>query len=80
MAIDPRYLEIERWSALTASSLAQYGYVANSTNEQEWRAWAERVRHLPALSAFSVPDPKFYADWRAWAYRLNEALLSLGIV
>jgi hypothetical protein len=76
---DPRYLEIERWSALTAASLRPFGEVASSTTEDDWEGWARSVKLLPALAPRFVPSPQGFQDWRAWALRLNEALYGLGL-
>lgn len=80
MPIDPRYLLIERWSALTASLLEPYGNVPRLTSEKDWPRWATAVKNLPALAPRFVPSPVGYDDdWRSWAFRLNEALGSLGL-
>lgn len=80
MAYDPRYLPWDRWSALTSSALRQYGYQPKSVAEVDWRQWAEAAFELPAMANKGIPSPYGFANWRDWAYRLNEALLLLGIV
>jgi hypothetical protein len=79
MAYDPRGMNIERWSALTASLLTPYGYVPVSTTEDDWQSWATSAKNIPILAPRFVPSPKGFGDWRAWAFRLNEALHSLGL-
>ena len=80
MAIDPRYLDVSRWTALTAQYLIPLGFIPKQATDENWRQWADSAKRLPQLGGYQVPDPRLYADWRLWAYRLNEALLSLGIV
>lgn len=79
MPFDPRYLPIERWSALTAASLKPFGDVAASTTEDDWQAWARSVKLLPALAPRFVPSPFGFQTWQDWAFRLNEALYGLGL-
>lgn len=75
--IDPRGMAVERWSALVAAPLQQFGSLPNSATLNDWMAWAQSVRNLPAISALGVPDPRTYTRWQDWAIRLNEALLQL---
>ena len=80
MPFDPRFLPIDRWSALTASIILPYGDVPRSATEETWKDWATAVKNLPALAPRRVPSPAgFGDDWRGWAFRLNEALYSLGL-
>lgn len=79
MPIDPRYLTIEHWSALTAASLKPFGDVPSQTDEKHWQDWARSVKLLPALAPRFVPSPIGFKTWRDWALRLNEALYNLGL-
>lgn len=79
MAVDPRYLTVERWTAETTPSLLQYGFVPSEVTAASWQRWAQAVKRLPVLGGYEVPDPRLYGDWRQWAFRLNEALYMLGL-
>lgn len=79
MPYDPRYLDIERWSALTAAELQPFGFVGRQTDEAHWESWARSIKLLPALAPRFVPSPTGFTDWRTWAFRLNEALAGLGL-
>ena len=80
MAFDPRFLTWPHWIELTGSALKPYGYTPRKVEEKDWRQWAEAAFALPALAEKGIPSPYGYAGWRDWAYKLNEALLLLGIV
>lgn len=79
MAIDPRMLSVERWTAETTPSLLPLGFVPASVTESSWRQWADSVKRLPSLGSYQIPDPRTFQDWREWGFRLNEVLFYLGL-
>lgn len=79
MPVDPRYLTIEHWSALTAASLKPFGDVPSQTDERNWKTWASTVKNLPVLAPRQVPGTYGFSSWQDWAYRLNEALRTIGL-
>lgn len=79
MTVDPRFLEVDIWTADVSSTLAQYGQLPTIANEQDWQAWAAAARSLPALAALGIPDPRMYREWKDWAFQFNAAVAVLGI-
>lgn len=79
MPYDPRFLTIERWSAMTAALIQPFGDIPDSTTEKDWQDWARQVKILPALAPRFVPSPIGFKTWQEWAFRLNEALYGLGL-
>lgn len=79
VALDPRFLDIERWSSQTAALLLPYGFVFPQATEENWHQWGEQLKNIPVMAAAHVPSPGLYDDWRLWAHRVNERLFSLGL-
>lgn len=79
MVIDPRGLSFERWSALSAPLLNQYGFVPTQGREEDWKTWAMAVKALPQFGSVSLPSPGLYDNWQDWAARFYETALRNGL-
>lgn len=79
MAVDPRGLSFERWTALSAQSLLAGGVVPTYGTEGDWKSWAQAVKGLPQFGAVSLPSPGLYDRWQDWAYRFYETALRAGL-
>ncbi|CAB4145461.1 hypothetical protein UFOVP1204_21 [uncultured Caudovirales phage] len=75
--IDPRGLDVIRWTDAMAYSLNRYGYVNQLIDATAWQDWAVQVNQLPAITQKNPPDPYLYADWSIWAERFNM-IVGLG--
>ena len=79
MPFDPRPMSFDRWASMTSSLLVTFGCVPTRADEEHWKVWAQAVKNLPSFGSVAVPSPSLYSDWRLWGFRLNEALLRLGL-
>lgn len=79
MAFDPRFMDIESWSALTASVLRKYGQIQGQANEETWHDMADAIRSLPIWGPADIPDPKNFDDWREWAAHVYDAETRIGL-
>lgn len=72
--IDPRFLSATQWCDATALALTSLTNVPRLRHEEAWQEWALAVLVIPAIAAFSPPDPRFFGDWRAWAERFVQCV------
>jgi hypothetical protein len=79
MTVDPRHLDIARWSALASESLLRIGPGSGATDDEHWREWGAKLRQLPQLGGVNVPDPRQFTDWQSWAFAYNFAVAPLGL-
>ena len=71
--IDPRFIDVMHWTAMTSTVLAPYGTVPILPGPEQWTRWASIILTIPALAALNPPRPERFADWREWASQFNMA-------
>jgi hypothetical protein len=79
VTVDPRFMTVKNWTALTGSMLRRYGFVPQLMEDEAWRAWGETVIEIPAIAALTPPVPKRFVDWRDFAYSLNYSIANAGL-
>jgi hypothetical protein len=72
--IDPRGIDVVRWTDEMSISLQRYGNVGRLDDPSLWREWATQANGLSAVRAADPPDPSFFDDWREWAERFNATV------
>jgi hypothetical protein len=78
LVIDPRFLDVIRWTAETGAQLASYGTIGRLLNPDGWREWGQGVVSIPAVQALNPPEPSRYPVWSDWALALNQTLVHLA--
>ncbi len=78
VTIDPRFLDVLRWTAETGRQLAQFGTIPKLSNEDEWPRWANYVIDIPELASVGAPRPENFKSWDDWAVQFNLTIRTVA--
>lgn len=75
LAIDPRFLTVERWTSEMGWNMAPFGTIPAMRLGLDWRQWARSVNALPAVLATQPPSPDDFETWERWAEEFNAKVV-----
>lgn len=76
--VNPRGMDVRRWTAQMQLSLQAYGPVPALLADDGWRDWARTVTNFPGIAAVGAPRPDGFHAWQDWAVQFNLAIRNLS--
>ena len=67
--ITPDYASWNDWHSNVIHILSEQN-LPHVPDENEWKLFANELQDNPALAAFALPDPIYFASWQEWATNL----------